>query len=75
MTDKAKTTAPNPRCISKTTAHPCHENPVGYIAWHEKARRLGRKKVRQEKCPICDRFKFPDEQCAEFMALKAMQNV
>lgn len=49
----------------QSTPHPCHENPMGYLQWHAKARRLHRKGVRQERCPICDRLKFPDEECAE----------
>lgn len=55
----------------QTAAHPCQTNPMGYIAWHAKARRLIRQKVRQQRCPVCDRLKFPDEECAERMAQRA----
>jgi hypothetical protein len=44
---------------------------MGYIQWHAKARRLLRQKVRQTKCPICQRYQFPDEECAERMAQRA----
>lgn len=48
--------------------HPCHDNPMGYLQWHAKAERLTKAKVRQALCPICQRYKFPDEECAGRMA-------
>lgn len=59
----------------KIPTHRCDVNPMSYVAWHEKAARLTRKKIRQERCPICKLLKFPDEQCADFMVAKATQNV
>jgi hypothetical protein len=65
------TSTPDNDFPKTTPAHPCQVNPMGYIAWHAKAARLTRQKVRQTLCPICDRLKFPDEECAERMAQRA----
>jgi hypothetical protein len=58
---------------AKTQPHPCTEKykEIGYFAWYEKVRRLTRQHVRQTLCPICQRYKYPDEECAERMAQRA----
>lgn len=37
--------------------------PRGYIQWHEWAKR---QKKQQTLCSICDRWRFPQEQCTDF---------
>lgn len=51
---------------TKPHPHPCQDNlQVGYMEWHAKAEKLTRQGVKQLLCPICMRFKFPNEECEE----------
>lgn len=48
--------------------HPCQVNPMSYLAWHAKAEKLYKQNQRQQFCEICQRWKFHEERCAEFIS-------
>jgi len=44
---------------------PGDPRPEGYLAWHEWARVQHRAGLRQRQCPVCLRWRFPQEKCCE----------
>lgn len=52
----------------RTYTHPCQINTMPYLAWHEKADQLVRQGERQQFCVVCQRWKFADERCSDFVA-------
>lgn len=48
--------------------HPCQIKAMSYLAWHAKAEKLYKQNQRQQFCAICQRWKFYDERCSDFVA-------
>jgi len=55
-------------CIARFSAVARDEKPPTLHALNQ-----SRQKIRQVLCPICKRYKFPDEECVERMAQRAAE--
>lgn len=38
---------------------------LGYLAWHEKAEQLTKRKIQQTHCRHCQRWRFPNEHMSD----------